>query len=111
MKFSPTKLEATVDYIAEGKSSPIGKFSLGSDFVEYHSCFSPGHKHCFNDDLETSNYYCVRSQCTRMQNQNKICSVVRRGQKRQAEKMLSDTAKSLPLVSIGENEILSHQSI
>ena len=103
LKFSPTKLGATVNHIVESKSCPICKFSLGSELVECHSCFSPGHKHCFNEDLETSHYYCIRSQCTRMQNQNQICSVARRGQKRQAEKMLSDTAKTLPLVSIGEN--------
>ena len=38
-----------------------------------------------------------------MLSQSKIWSVARRGQKRQAEKMLSDTAKHLPLVSIGDN--------
>ena len=38
-----------------------------------------------------------------MLNQKKRWSVARRGQKRQAEKMLSDTAKHLPLVLIGDN--------
>ena len=38
-----------------------------------------------------------------MLTQNRISSVARRGQKRQAEKMLSDTAKYLPIDSIGDN--------
>ena len=103
MNFSPTKLGAKVDHISEGISCSICKFSMGSEFVSCHSCFSVGHKHCFSEDLGTSHYYCIRSQCTRMLNQSKIWSVARRGQKRQAEKMLSDTAKHLPLVSIGDN--------
>ena len=103
MNFSPTKLGAKVDHISGGISCSICKFSMGSEFASCHSCFSVGHKHCFSEDLGTSHYYCIRSQCTRMLNQSKIWSVARRGQKRQAKKMLSDITKHFPLVSIGDN--------
>ena len=103
MNFSPTKLGATVNYISESKSCSICKLSLGSEAVHCFSCFSIGHKHCFSEDLGSSHYFCTASQCSRILTQNRISSVARSGQKRQAEKMLSDTAKYLPIVSVGDN--------
>ena len=48
-------------------------------------------------------YYCDKISCLRLSKQQRICSVAKKGQKRQAEKMLSDTAKYLPSVSICDN--------
>ena len=48
-------------------------------------------------------YYCERSDCVRILNQNKICTLAQRGQERQAEKILSDTARYLPVATIGDN--------
>ena len=103
MNFSPTKLGATVNHLSESKSCSICNLSVGSETVSCFSCFTIGHKHCFSEDLESSHYFCTAPQCSRMLTQNRISSVARRGQKRKAEKMLSDTAKYLPVVSIGDN--------
>ena len=84
-------------------------FSIGSDLVKCFSCCSIGHKHCFSHDstiMEENfglQYYCDKIGCLRLSKQQRICSVAKKGQKRQAEKMLSDTAKYLPSVSIGDN--------
>ena len=47
-------------------------------------------------------YYCDKIGSLRLSKQQRICSVAKKGQKRQAEKMLSDT-KYLPSVSIDDN--------
>ena len=107
MNFSPTKLGATVNHVSESKSCSFCKLLLGSEAVHCFSCFSIGPKHCFSECLGSSHYFCTASQCFKMLTQSRITSVARRGQKRQAEKMLSDTAKYLPITSIGDNASVS----
>ena len=103
MNFDLTTLGATVEHVTEDKSCSICHFSIGSEFVKCQSCSSVGHKHCFSQDLRSLHYYCERPHCIRILNQNKICTLAQSGQKRQAEKMLSETARYLPVVTIGDN--------
>ena len=103
MNFDLTTLGATMDQISEGMSCSICNFPLGSEFVTCFSCSNVGHKYCFSQDLVTLHHFCVSPYCAKILNQSKICTLAQRGQKRQAEKMLSDTAKYLPAVTIGDN--------
>ena len=56
------------------------------------SCCSIGHKHCFSHDsiIMQENfgpqYYCDKIRSLRLSKQQRICSVAKKGQKRQAEK-------------------------
>ena len=48
-------------------------------------------------------YFCSQSHYLNVSNRNKANLMAQRGQKRQADKLLSDTAKSLPEIAIGDN--------
>ena len=103
MNFDLRTLGATLDHLSEAKSCSICHFSVGSEFTNCQSCSSVGHKDCFSQDLITSHYYCVKPHRVRIIKQNQICTLAQRGQKRQAEKILFDTSRYLPIVTIGDN--------
>ena len=86
----------------------VCEFSVGEEIIYCHTCNSIGHKDCFKklspmregSDLR---YFCFNSHCQHDFLRNETRLIAQRVQKRQADKMLSDTAKRLPAITVGDN--------
>ena len=108
MHFDPANLRATIYHLPLSPSCQVCDFSVGGECIHCDTCNSIGHKSCFNklSPLRGEShlqYFCSQPYCLSTFHRNQTRLTAQRGQKHQADKMLSDTAKSLSVVKPGDN--------
>ena len=108
MRFNPKSLGATMIDLPQTQLFHVCDFSVGEERIYCHTCNSIGHKNCFKklspmregSDLR---YFCFHSHCQHDFLRNETRLIAQRAQKRQVDKMLSDTVKKLPAIKFGDN--------
>ena len=94
--------------LPDSTTCKVCKLSVGGERVFCDGCRLIGHKHCFNTLSplrgQSRKYtYCKKLQCTGKLQHKQTQLAVQRAQKVQTDKMLLNTALTLPPQSIGDN--------
>ncbi|KAI6659404.1 KRAB-A domain-containing protein 2-like [Oopsacas minuta] len=106
MNIDAKSLGASVYTHPDSRTCKVCKLSVGGERVFCDGCSSIGHKHCFitlsplrGQSRKYTN--CKKLQCTGKLQHKQTQLAVQRAQKVQADKMLLNTALTLPLLSLG----------
>ncbi|KAI6652400.1 hypothetical protein LOD99_7414 [Oopsacas minuta] len=108
MNIDAKSLGVSVYTLPDSRTCKVCKLSVGGERVFCDGCSLIGHKHCFNtlslQRGQSRKYtYWEKLQCTGKLQDKQTQLAVQRAQKVQADKMLLNTALTLPLLSIGHN--------
>ena len=108
MNIDAKSLGESVYTLPDSTTCKVCKLSVGGERVFCDGCSLIGHKHCFNTLSplrgQSRKYtYCKKLQCTGKLQHKQTQLAVQRAQKVQTDKMLLNTALTLPPQSIGDN--------